>query len=169
MQLSSKLVGYGSAVSCALLFLTLHIHLLSTILPFHSFFLFWVGCVLCEAEKGTGCNSSIFTAPEKEGNHFSLLAIRLKDRNFKCTYTSTHTHTYTLTGTHKHVYKKHTQIPVDPEVEVLCHYCSFREMNTSSPTPLQRLLISLPCRGVCVCLCTCCFSVSEHIASFRYE
>lgn len=103
----------------AVLFLALRISFLSSVLPFHSFFHFQVVGVLCEAEKCIGHNCSSFTAPAKEGNHFSLLAIRLKDRNFTCrqmrTRTYTHTHKDTLTCTHTGVYiKMHTPRHTDP-------------------------------------------------------
>lgn len=51
---------------------------------------------------------------------------------------------------------------MDIDVGVLGHYCSFREMNTSFHTPLQRrLLISLPSADLEVCFCMCvCFLVS---------
>lgn len=84
----------------------------------------------------------------------------------KYTCAHPHTHTHSVMGTHTHVYIKihiSTLIPSDPEVEVLGNYDRFREMNTSSPTSLQRLLINLPLAE----LWMCCFSVSMHVGSLR--
>lgn len=75
----------------------------------------------------------------------------------------THTQKDTLTCTHTGVYiKMHTPIPVDIDMGVLCHYCSFIEMNILFHTPLQRRLLIIFSLQIWKCVfrvCVCVFSL----------
>lgn len=139
--MSHPFPGPTYQVECFYEAVTLLPHIFSRIYRIFPFFLS-SRCALWSRIKALQQQLSI-CCPCERGESFSLRWILGWQSHMQA---NAHTHSHRRhTGAQesKHKHKRTcTQIPVDIEVDALGHYRSFREMNTSTPTPLRRLLVS---------------------------